>query len=154
MKHLKYLWYVIKHKWYVFVECCKLGIPLLGIIHDVSKFFPSEWRPYVLSFYGGWEYKDRPNWLVNDFDYAWLYHQKRNKHHWQYWILNQDEDETKTLEMPDKYRKEMLADWHGAGRAITGERNTKSWYEKNKDKIMLNPETREWLENQLSNKTS
>lgn len=28
--HLQYLWYVLRHKWFVFVECCSLGIPLQG----------------------------------------------------------------------------------------------------------------------------
>lgn len=25
--HLRYLWYVLRHKWFVFVECVRLGIP-------------------------------------------------------------------------------------------------------------------------------
>ena len=51
MKLLKYLKYVIKHKWYTFVECCRLGIPWLGIIHDLSKFLPSELFTYAEWFY-------------------------------------------------------------------------------------------------------
>ena len=47
MKHLKYLCYVLRHKWYVFIECCKLGIPVRGLVHDLSKFRPSEWFPYA-----------------------------------------------------------------------------------------------------------
>lgn len=147
-KYLKYLWYVIRHKWYVFVECCKLDIPWLGIIHDWSKLALSELAPYVESFYGGWG-DDRPQWVKDDFDLAWLYHQRRNKHHWQYWILVQDEDEDRILPMPDKYRREMLADWHGAGRAITGKKNTAEWYPKSKDKMQLHPETRAWIEKNL-----
>jgi hypothetical protein len=51
--------------------------------------------------------------------------------------------------MPDIYMKEMLCDWVGAGVAITGERKTKEWYEKNKDKVVLHPDTRKWIEEQL-----
>lgn len=53
------------------------------------------------------------------------------------------------LPMPHRYRKEMLADWIGAGRAL-GKPNTWEWYNSNKRNIQLHPETREWVENQLS----
>ena len=50
--------------------------------------------------------------------------------------------------MPDKYRREMLADWMGAGRAL-GKPNTLEWYTANQGKITLHPETRQWIEEQL-----
>lgn len=183
-KHLQYLWYVIRHKWFVFVECCKLGIPWLGIVHDLSKFLPSEWKPYV-----DWFYSERtkftmpslhkrgdivnisgrgdmvvvsqreystvtellPAWMGETFDIAWLHHQKRNKHHWQYWMLVQDWDDDKVLPMPDRYRREMLADWRGAGRAINGQDETHLWYAKRigRMKKVLHPDTRKWIEEQL-----
>jgi hypothetical protein len=142
MKHLKYLSYVLRHKWYVFVECCKMGIPLRGLLHDISKFLPSEWFPYANYFYGK---KHRPD---PAFDFAWLLHQKRNPHHWQWWILQEDEGDVKIFPMPDKYRKEMLADWRGAGKAL-GKPDTKAWYLANKDRMILHPETRAWIEEQL-----
>lgn len=150
-KHIKYLLSVIKHKWYTFIECCKLGIPWLGIIHDWSKFSPSEWTPYVHSFYGPWGRDDKPQWVQDDFEEAWLHHQNRNKHHWQYWMLVQDDDNDKILPMPDRYRREMLADWRGASRAYTGGDNTLQWYSERSDKwpSRLHHETREWIEKQI-----
>jgi hypothetical protein len=151
IKHIRYLRSVIKHKWYTFIECCKLGIPWLGIIHDWSKFLPSEWMPYVNSFYGPWSRDDKPQWVQDAFDAAWLHHQNRNKHHWQYWMLVQDDDNDKVLPMPDRYRREMLADWRGASRAYTGGENTLQWYTERADKwpSRLHPETREWIERQI-----
>lgn len=148
-RNLRYLWYVIRHKWFVFVECCKVGIPWRGIVHDLSKFSRAEWKPYALSFYGLWGYTERPDWLVSEFDHAWLHHLHRNDHHWQYWILTQDEDQDKVLPMPDRARREMLADWRGAGRAITGKDNTKAWYLDHQDKMELHQETRDWIDSQL-----
>jgi hypothetical protein len=147
--HWGYLKYVLKHKWFVFWECCKAGIPWRGLVHDLSKFSPSEWPSYVSSFFGPWKYRDRPAWLVDAFDLAWLHHQKRNKHHWQYWVLIQDEDEEKILPMPLVYRKEMLADWRGAGKAITGSDNTPEWYSEKAPGMKLHPETVEWMRGQL-----
>ena len=52
------------------------------------------------------------------------------------------------LPMPDRYRREMLADWRGAGRAY-GNPDTRKWYEKHKHKIIIHAETRAWIESQL-----
>lgn len=156
MKHWRYLSYVVRHKWYVFVEACRLGIPILGIIHDMSKFLPDEWFPYVDFFYGKQARKVRDEtgyYKPTDtghaaFDFAWMLHQKRNKHHWQWWLLPEDNGGTKVLPMPDKYCREMLADWRGAGRA-QGKPDTLAWYIKNKDKMRMHPDTRTWIESQL-----
>ncbi len=120
MEYFKYLKYVIRHKWFVFLECCKMGLIWRGIIHDLSKFRLSEFIPYANHFYGEKEgikkgrnksgyYKpyDTGNLF---FDYAWLLHQKRNPHHWQYWILPKDDGGIKIFDMPLIYKKEMLCD--------------------------------------------
>jgi hypothetical protein len=141
----------MRHKWFVFIECCKLGVPWLGIIHDWSKFRPSEWRAYAQSFHGPWEYGERPNWLINAFDTAWLHHQRRNKHHWQYWLLVQDDENDKIIPMPERYCREMLADWRGAGRAYTGKDNTREWYLERLEKWSerLHPKTQAWIEREI-----
>ena len=50
--------------------------------------------------------------------------------------------------MPDKYRREMLADWRGAGRA-QGTPDTRAWYIKHYHDIILHEDTRQWLDEQL-----
>lgn len=50
--HLSYGWYIARHKWYVLLECTKLGIVWRGLVHDLSKFRWREWWPYVDKFYG------------------------------------------------------------------------------------------------------
>lgn len=49
--HLSYLKYVLRHKWFVFRECQRVGITWRGIVHDMSKFSRAEWEPYVCVFY-------------------------------------------------------------------------------------------------------
>lgn len=155
LKHLKYLSYVLRHKWYVFIECCKAGIPLRGLLHDLSKFSFTEWIPYVETFYG-----DKPSprdktgaydplKVGGSFDFAWLSHQHHNKHHWQWWILRGDSDGQKVIPMDNISRNEMLCDWRGAGKAIKGYDDTKNFYLKNKDKMILHHDTRAWIEQQL-----
>lgn len=153
-KHLQYLKYVILHKWYVFIECCKLGIPVRGLLHDKSKFLLREWIPYTEHFYGDKNPRNddgsyNPIEVGGTFDYAWLSHQHHNKHHWQYWILKGDSGYEKVLNIPVKYRKEMLADWRGAGKAINGKDDCKEWYLGNVDKMKLHPIVKEWLEERI-----
>jgi len=49
--YISYLKYILRHKWFVFWEACKLGIPWLGLIHDWHKFLPDEFFPYARYFY-------------------------------------------------------------------------------------------------------
>jgi hypothetical protein len=114
-----------------------------ALVHDFSKFLPSEWFPYAEAFYlphGQSRYQES-----EAFNVAWNNHQKRNKHHWQYWLITWDRGETEPLEMPHDFTREMVADWMGAGRAINGRWEVREWYNKNKDKIKLHPITREWV---------
>jgi hypothetical protein len=161
-KHWQYLKYVLRHKWYVARFCFEYGLFWAAITHDLSKFHPREWFPYVDKFYGGeWperNYGDWRNWLGDKytqawvdrrFDEAWNHHQKRNPHHWQYWVLLCDNGRIYCLEMPDRYRKEMLADWRGAGMAISGRDETREWYLKNRAKMQLHLNTRFWVEQSL-----
>ena len=170
LKYIKYLHYVIRHKWFVVVECFKCGLIWCGIMHDMSKFLPSEFIPYAKYFYGKYPTIEelKGAWKVTEygittkeeikrqFDIAWLKHQHRNPHHWQHWILQNDEDGIKIIEMPYKYVKEMICDWKGAGLA-QGYKSpkddqwleTRIWYIKNKSKMKLHKWTIKWLDMML-----
>ena len=158
MKYGQYLWYVVRHKWFVMIECFKLGVYWQGMTHDISKLLLSEFLPYMEHFYGskigiGRGRDETGYYKPTDtgdraFDFAWLLHQKRNKHHWQWWVLPEDEGGLKVLEMPLKYRQEMLCDWRGAGKA-QGRPDTLAWYRKNGSRMALGDKTREWIEKTL-----
>lgn len=160
--NLDYLKYLLRHKWYVLCECKHQNILWRGLVHDLSKFLPSEFIPYRDWFYGDYGCnfdKDNPAWyekfehslVKGRFENAWLKHQKRNKHHFQYWVLINDSDGIKPLRMPYKYQRELFADWVGAGQAITGDRyNIVGWYQKNKDKMIIENVTRQWIERDIA----
>lgn len=146
-RHWEYMKYVLRHKLFVLIAGLQLGVPPgTLIVHDWDKFLPFMWFAYARCFYkpnGEKQYVESV-----EFNVAWNAHQKRNKHHWQYWMLVYDSGKTECLVMPDKYRREMLADWIGAGRAL-GKPNTWEWYEANKGNIQLHTVTRFWIEKQL-----
>lgn len=109
MKHLKYLKYVLIHKWFVFIAGRALGVSLWRIIkHDWSKFTPTEWFAYANYFY-------TDNGDLLKFRKAWLHHIHKNDHHPQHHILINDDDGTTPLPMTEQQIREMLADWFSAG---------------------------------------
>jgi hypothetical protein len=124
-----------------------MGIIWRGIMHDMSKFLPSEFFAYRDYFYSGYEFV--PRFIEDKFDFAWHWHLKRNKHHWQWWIIKYDNGGLKIFEMPEQYRKEMLADWIGVGKAIHGKADIEKWYNDNKSNMALAPETRRWVEEEI-----
>jgi hypothetical protein len=142
----RYFWYVVEHKWNVFIEHLKIMQPIAGITHDLSKFLPSEFFPYARFF----QAKDRANKYNKsdesdeDFQKGWCHHQKRNKHHWNYWVSVTRKDEIIPIPMPPKYVAQMIADWRGMSRKFGGE--TSEYYLKNRDSMILHPKTIETIE--------
>ena len=161
MKHARYLWYVVRHKWFVTLECLRHGLLWRGVRHDLSKFLPSEWLAYVNYFYGdreppktakGYNVADDPK-RDRAFDEAWLRHIHRNDHHWQFWLLRKDSGESVALPMPRAAWLEMLCDWRGAGQAQgagTDWTQTRQWYTENKVRIILHSDTRADVECHLA----
>lgn len=146
-----YLSYIIRHKYFVYKACRLLGVGVWQALrHDWTKFKYSEYWPYAKFFYG--MVKESPlvqEAMSKDFDIAWNYHQKHNRHHWQYWVLIKDSGELVPLPIPDRYLREMVGDWIGTGQTL-GKPDTKAWYAENKDKIMLHPDSRAKVEEILA----
>ena len=152
-RHVAYGAYLLRHKWFVTIECFRHGLIWRGLVHDLSKFRPSEWFPYAGYFYAP-DGKPREGVRVNSagyykptdigdaaFELGVLAHRHRNKHHWQWWVQLEDNGWTKVLQMPIKYVEEMICDWMGAERAQGFGRDIRPWYEKNKDKMKMHPVT-------------
>lgn len=110
---------VCRHKYYVGKYCFKAGIPLQGILHDLSKFSPVEFFESVKYFQGN---RSPIEACKEDKGYsnAWLHHKGRNKHHYHYWFYLSDNDKF-PVKMPFKYAVELICDYLGAGHAYMGD---------------------------------
>lgn len=107
--------------------------------HDLSKYTEEEFDAYRNKFYN---LKNEP---IDDiaFDHAWLHHIHNNPHHWQYWVLIEDEGNIKYLEMPLNYLFELCLDWAAMSMKFGG--TPIEYYEDNADHIYLHPNTKKLL---------
>ena len=154
-RYWAYLKYVLRHKWFVFVECCKDGMPLTGLLHDMNKLCPKLFVPYARFFYAPdgtkIERRDKSGYYnpfnTGDkaFDLAVKTHLMSNPHHWQYWVLPLGKQEVMVYPMSRKALREMVCDWRGAAKA-NGTPGLKDWYDKNKHSLVLHDESRKVLE--------
>lgn len=112
----------------------------IGVAHDVSKTEPDEYDSYDRYFYG----KNRSYQVVQDFNVAWLKHIHRNPHHWQYWVLindNPNEGEI-VLDIPYNYILEMICDWWAFSWSCGNLYEIFNWYDDHKDYMKLSDKTR------------
>jgi len=118
---MKYLVLTLKHKWFVFLAGLKVGCPIWRlIVHDWTKFLPSELPHYQRQFFGK---ADNPLGFIT----CWVRHQNRHGHHWEYWVPRTGHsrcippyEDNEPIPMPLWAIQEMVADWMGAGRAYEG----------------------------------
>ncbi len=115
--------------------------------HDRSKDEPDEYKAYDAYFYG----RNQSYAVVQEFNRAWLLHIHRNPHHWQHWVLiNDDPEEGKILlEMPYEYIIEMICDWWSFSWEKGSLFEIFVWYNDHKEYIELHPDTRKIVEDIL-----
>lgn len=152
-KFIGHLKTISKHKYLVMVHCFNCGLIRRGLMHDNSKFFPTEFISGVKYFQGtsspiDAEKKDK------GYSIAWQHHKGHNPHHWEYWIDNLGSYENTPVKIPYEYVVEMICDWIGAGQTYEGKEwthhSTKKYYEKVRKNRIIHPST-ERLINYLLN---
>jgi hypothetical protein len=117
------------------------------ILHDWDKFLPHNFAAGAAFLFG--DQLDIRN--LSDWNQTCLRHFKRNKHHFQYWILiREDIPELgfQPLEIPEEHLMELLADWFAAGKFYG--LSAWDWYRRNKQTILLHDKTRAIIERYLS----
>ena len=150
---VRHLMKILTHKFWVGIYCFKAGLYWQGIVHDLSKFSPTEFIESVRYYQGDRSPIDACK-EKNGYSMAWLHHRGRNYHHYENWVDNFDNYNTEKgitlLQMPFKYALEMLCDYLGAGRAYWGSKFTfedewKYWLNKRK-RCAMNPYTKHFID--------
>ena len=112
--------------------------------HDRSKYNAEEYGPYDAYFYGGNKSFD----VVQNFNRAWLYHIHNNPHHWQHWVLINDNPKEGEiiLEMDYPYIIEMICDWWAFSWSKDNLYEIFNWYDEHKEYMKLALKTRSTVE--------
>lgn len=152
MKFWNHFKTVCKHKYYVGKYCFMAGIPVRGILHDMSKFSPTEFIESV-KYYQGTRSPIDACKEKNGYSKAWMHHKGRNSHHYEYWQDNFDKG-GEALQMPFDDARELICDYLGAGQAYMGkdftfEAEYKWWLNKKFKPLAMHPQTKLFVENVL-----
>lgn len=147
---------VNSHRRLVRKYCFKLGLYRQGMMHDLSKYSPSEFIPGVKYYQDGHRSPNNAQREDEGVSKAWLHHKGRNKHHFEYWI-DYDVDGNSTIlagmKMPVKYVAEMFCDRIAASRIYNKDKYKDSdpldYYIKGLGHYIMHPETDELLHNLL-----
>ena len=134
----------------VMKHCFKVGLYKQGLLHDLSKYSPSEFIPGV-KYYQGNRSPNNAQREAEGCSTAWLHHKGRNKHHYEYWIdYTSDKDAVMAgMKMPVNYVIEMFCDRVAASKIYNKEKYTDSdalkYYLKGKGKYIMHPQTEKQL---------
>ena len=117
---IKHFLTITKHRNAVMRHCFKAGIPIRGLLHDLSKYSPTEFLPGVKYFQGTRSPNEQERELFG-FSKAWMHHKGRNRHHFEYWNdVNPNSKRYEPVKMPIKYLKEMFCDRVAASKIYQG----------------------------------
>jgi len=148
---------VTHHKLLVLEGCWKVGLYRQGLLHDLSKFSPTEFLVGARYFQGD---RSPNNAEREDIGYStsWLHHKGRNRHHFEYWVdynLRGKKGESPLIpvKMPGRYVVEMLMDRIAACKIYMGkdyyDGAALAYYRQGNAHSFMHPETAALLEKLL-----
>lgn len=156
MKAWKHFCTINHHKNLVMVGCFKIGLYKQGLLHDLSKYSPTEFL-VGCKYYKGYMSPNNAERKDKGYSAAWLHHKGRNRHHLEYWIdyniPDKDGNEHSCMvgmKMPVKYVCEMFVDRISASKNYQKDKYTNQspliYYNNSKDHYMIHPDTAALLE--------
>ena len=144
---------VIRHRRAVRKNCFRAGIPWRGIVHDLSKYSPTELIPGIRFYQGNRSPNERERELFG-YSKAWLHHKGRNRHHFEYWNdVNMTTHRYEPVKMPAVFAVEMFCDRVGASKVYRGKNYTDAdplnYFLRGNARAKMHPETADELERRL-----
>ncbi len=138
---------VNKHRWYVFKLSIRAGIPFRGLIHDLSKYSPSEFIESV-KYFDGKVSPIKKSKMDNGYSKAWLHHKGRNKHHFEYWYDFNSPISVPVI--PFKYFCELICDNIAASMTYSGKdykpENNLRYFNNRKDLKYINEDIKKAIQ--------
>ena len=145
---------ITAHKLRVMKYCFRVGLYRQGLLHDMSKYGPTEFLVGA-KYYRGYRSPNEIERLEKGYSAAWLHHKGRNKHHLEYWIDYSMEAGMKMggMEMPVNYVVEMFCDRVAASQIYMKDAYNDAcpweYYDHSRDHYIVHPNTAALLEKLL-----
>ena len=141
---------ITRHRHQVIKNCFKAGIPLRGLLHDLSKYTPTEFIAGA-RFYQGSRSPNEGEREAYGYSKAWIHHKGINKHHFEHWTdYNTKTRKIEGAPMPTKYVIEMFCDRVAASKIYMGDKYDDSsalmYFEKSRKTRMIHKRTSDMLE--------
>ena len=140
---------ITKHRFLVMGGCFRIGLYWQGLVHDLSKYSPTEFWTGA-RYYQGTRSPNAAEREDKGYSEAWMHHKGRNRHHYEYWTdMNPETRRYEPVPMPRKYLAEMVMDRRAACKVYQGKNYTPAspleYFEKSRERTLMHPETRRQL---------
>ena len=150
MKAWQHFKTITTHKLLVMDGCFKVGLYKQGLLHDLSKYSPTEFLAGA-RYYQGTRSPNAREREEKGYSEAWMHHKGRNKHHYEYWTdMNMETKRYESVPIPRKYLVEMVMDRRAACIVYQGENYTPAsalnYYLNSKERNLMHPQTQKELE--------
>ena len=147
---IKHFNIITKHRHKVIYHCFKAGIFFQGLKHDLSKYSPSEFISGAKYFLGTRSPNEEERRIFG-YSKAWMHHQGRNKHHFEYWKdYNQKTHLIEPVKMPYRYVVEMFCDRVAASKIYQGKNYNSNhpieYFMRSKETRLIHKDTSDELE--------
>ena len=135
---------ITKHKILVMDGCFKVGLYKQGLLHDLSKYSPTEFL-IGAKYYQGTRSPNAAERAEKGYSEAWMHHKGCNRHHYEYWTdLSLETRKYESVPMPRKYLVEMVMDRRAACMVYQGKNYHPSsaleYLEKSREKSFMHPQ--------------
>ena len=149
MKAWQHFKTITHHKWLVLQGCFRVGLYWQGLMHDLSKYSPTEFLVGA-RYYQGTRSPNAQERQEKGYSTAWIHHKGRNPHHYEYWTdLSWETGRYESVVMPRRYLVEMVMDRRAACMTYEGSRYTDAsawnYFNRSRERRLMHPE----LEKQL-----
>ena len=76
---------ITRHKLLVMRYCFRIGLYKQGLLHDLSKYSPTEFL-VGCKYYQGTRSPNNAEREATGVSMSWLHHKGRNRHHFEHWV--------------------------------------------------------------------
>ncbi len=150
---IKHFITITRHRHKVITHAFRASIGLQGLLHDLSKYSPTEFFSGAKYYQGN---RSPGEAQREDVGYSemWLHHQGRNKHHYEYWFDYIPAARAYgPVKMPVRYVAEMFCDRMAACKTYQKEKYTDrsalEYFMSGQARTRMHPETAALLEGWL-----